>query len=185
MALYRLVSGAGGRRAGALASGVGVLRPTGRGNRLAHPNSRDPLRPLDPGALSAGASALCGRVKSAGSFEPAGRILSHLGGSVTGRASQLIAALCRLSPFCLRRGPFHRGKGPKARRAAARTLESLAAVRDNPPAKLATRCAALHPLPHPEALGRAYARNAPGRAWRQKPQKACIMPPDGARKGKT
>ena len=45
---------------------------------------------------------------------------------------------------CLRRGTFHRGKGPKAHRAAARTRGSPAAVRDNCPAKplaVASLCA--------------------------------------------
>ena len=117
-------------------------------------------------------------------FEPIGCTLSHLGGYAVRRAFRLIAALCRLSPFCLRRGPFHRGKGPKARRAAARTRETPAAVRDKHPAKLVTRCVAPHLHQDSTALGRAHARNAPGRTRRQKPQKMCIMPPDGAQRGK-
>ncbi len=117
-------------------------------------------------------------------FEPVGRTLSHLGGSITGYAFRLIAALCLLSPFCLRWGPFHRGKGPKARRAAARTPGGPGGGTGQSPGKALGCCAALHPLPRPAALGRAHARNAPGRAWRQKPPKTCIMPPDGAQKEK-
>ena len=59
-----------------------------------------------------------------------------------------------------------------------------AAVRVNFPAKLVNRYVALALFPYPTALGRAHARNAPGKAGQQLHRERCIMPPDGARHNK-